>query len=309
LVEGGDPGIGSYRVAPAVLEADVVVSLPKAKVHCSGGITVAMKNMVGIIPAWDGPHGDGALKDCAHTSDVDQSAGKRGMYLDNDTIWRTMADLNRIVLYVDRKGVLRSAPQRRYLAIVDAIVAAEDSQYEPVPHPLGAVLIGVDPISVDAVTARCMGFDARVLRSVVKAAERVSLPLGPASPARIRVTTSDGQPLNDHFRTALTPERHIYSWEGTLEATDFASPEVLDGTWEAGSQRLTTTLRDVAGVAWARVSYTYADEVRTQPLELTEGTDRHGVWSAPFSLGETVRKVELRTGDALFNETTAAVSW
>ena len=104
----GEPGIGRYRIAHHVLDADVVISVPKAKVHCSGGITVAMKNAVGIIPAWDGTYNDGVLKDCAHTSDVDQAAGKRGMYLDNDTIWRTMADLNRIILYADANGILTS---------------------------------------------------------------------------------------------------------------------------------------------------------------------------------------------------------
>jgi hypothetical protein len=192
---------------------------------------------------------------------------------------------------------------------VDAIIAAEDSQYDPVPHPLGAVVIGTDPVSVDAVTARCMGFDARSLKSVVKPVELASMPLGPGSPAEMKVTTSDGRPLNDHFQLALAPERHIYSWEGTLEATDFAAPEVLEGTWDAGSQRLSAQLRDVAGVDWARISYEYEGEIRMKALELVSGTAQDGVWSVAFPLGAVVREGELTTGDVLFNESSEVVSW
>ena len=39
----GDPGVGRYRISPAVLNADVVISVPKMKVHCSGGITLSLR--------------------------------------------------------------------------------------------------------------------------------------------------------------------------------------------------------------------------------------------------------------------------
>lgn len=309
LRDGDDPGIGRYRIAPAVLEADVIVNVPKAKVHCSGGITVAMKNMVGIIPAWDGPYGDGVLKDCAHTSDVDQAGGRRGLYLDNDTIWRSMADLNRILLYVDAQGTLRATPQRRYVCLVDAITAAEASQYQPQPFPLNAVIIGADPVSVDAVTARCMGFDPRQLKSVMQAAVRQDLPLGPSAPAQIRVITADNQGLSAHFRQALKPETQIYSWAGHLEARDFDPPETLVARWDAGSGTLQVVLHDPSGVSWVRVTYLSDGEQRTKALVLAEGTPVEGLWSAPFPRGETVRGAMLLAGDALFNEIEQEISW
>jgi len=309
LLEYGEPSIGRYRIAPAVLNADVVICIPKAKVHCSGGITVAMKNMVGIIPAWDGPYGDGVLKDCAHTSDVDQAAGRRGMYLDNDTIWRSMADLNRILLYADNQGTLQITPQRRYLAIVDAIVAAEESQYNPRPYPLNTVIVGTDPISVDAITARCMGFDPRALKSVVKAAARMELPLGTANPAKIKVQTSGQDTVSALYRQALTPELHIYSWQGHLEANDFDAPEIMEWHWIAEENVLLISVSDLAGVTWVRIAYVYAGENRMRALQLHTGTVQAGVWAIEFPLGIVVRQVTVMAGDALFNEVAQVISW
>ncbi|OQA13694.1 MAG: hypothetical protein BWY63_03389 [Chloroflexi bacterium ADurb.Bin360] len=300
--DGDDPGIGRYRIAPAVLEADVIVNVPKAKVHCSGGITVAMKNMVGLIPAWDGPYGDGALKECAHTSDVDQAGGRRGMYLENDTIWRSMADLNRILLYADAQGTLRATPQRRYVCLVDALTAAEASQYQPQPFPLNTVIIGADPISVDAVTARCMGFDPRQLKSVMQAAVRQELPLGPSTPARIRVITADQRGLNAHFRQVLKPETQIYSWEGYLEARDFDPPRILATGWDEHSGTLQVTLHDPSGVSWVRVTYIADGEQRTKDLTLVEGSTVEGLWSVPFPRREAFSGAILLASDALFNE-------
>ena len=42
------PGRHRYLVARAIVEADVVVNLPKLKTHCKAGITSALKNLVGI---------------------------------------------------------------------------------------------------------------------------------------------------------------------------------------------------------------------------------------------------------------------
>jgi len=309
MQEGGDPGVGRYHIAPSVLEADVVICVPKAKVHCSGGVTLAMKNLLGIIPAWDGPYEQAELKDCAHTSDVDRAAGARGMYLDNDTIWRSMADLNRILLYADAWGVLHPERQRRYLAIVDGIVAAEESQYHPHPYPLNTVVIGTEPVTVDAVTARCMGFDPRLLKSVTKAAARTDFSLGPAHPTQVKVTVAGGEGLSALYRHALTPELYVFSWQGYLEANDFDPPEILDWLWDAESSELQVTVHDPAGVAWVRVAYSYEGQSRMRALQLNRGTLLEGQWRTPFPLGATVRHATVLTSDELFNETTQEVTW
>lgn len=307
MEEGGDPGIGRYYIAKAVLDADVILSVPKLKVHCSGGITVTMKNMIGIIPAWDGPYERAELKDCAHTSDVDRTAGSRGMYLENDTIWRSMADLNRILLYCDRQGQLQTTRQRRYLTLVDGIIAAEASQYDPQPHPLGTVIVGANPVTVDAVAARCMGFDPRRFRSVVNPTQRMDFPLGPYAAERIRIVMEPGTDIGSTYRESLTPELGIYSWQGHVEATDFDAPVIADWQWNAADGVLYVGCRDVVGVSWVRARYVVEGEVRVKDMALHAGSPVDGQWRTEFPLGNSTSEVTLEACDSLYNQSSILV--
>lgn len=296
LRPAGNPGIGSYRIAPTVLEADVVISVPKIKVHCSGGLTLTMKNMVGIIPAWDG-YGDGQLKDCAHTSDVDLALGKRGEFLENDTIWRSMADLNRVLLYADRSGGLQPERQRRYLTIVDGIVAGEASQYEPHPRPLGTIVIGFDPVTVDAVTARVAGFDPRRLRSVIQ-----PVGLGPPNPADIKLAISGADTLQE-FSTrerVIVPESRIYSWQGHVEAQDFQPPN-LSWRYDGERQQLIVQANDPAGVDYVRLAYRRLGEHHVKALDLHQGNSSSGKWIASLPAPDQVEELQLLAMDELFN--------
>jgi uncharacterized protein (DUF362 family) len=309
MAPDGDPGVARYRIAPAVLQADVVISVPKIKVHCSGGVTLTMKNMLGIIPAWDGPYGSAELKDCAHASDVDMAQGPRGKYLDNDTIWRSMADLNRILLYADAAGQLQPLRQRRYLTIVDGIVAAEESQYQPHPRPLGTVIIGTDPVTCDAVTARIMGFDPRKLRSVTRPEQIPTHPLGPWRPSSVRVITSWGSGLDAVYRAALAPELHVYSWQGQVEAGDFDPPQAPSVTWDAETGELRVQAHDPAGVASVRLAYLYQGQRYLHDLRLSAGDARAGEWHLPFPAGAAIKGGELVLTDELFNASSLPMTW
>lgn len=305
----GERAVGRYLIALPVLQADVVISVPKIKVHCSGGITVTMKNMLGIVPCWDGSYEDASLKDCAHISDVDLAQGKRGEYLDNDTIWRSIADLNRILLYADDQGVIHPERQRRYLSIVDGIVAGTTSQYNPVPYPLSAVIVGYDPVPVDAVSARIMGFDPRKFKSVARAALRDDLPLGPDHPAGIKVVLGGGNTLSNAFRQSLTPEVQVYNWQGHVEASDFDAPSLESWTWEEGSGKLQATVVDPAGVAWVRLAYQFEGERRLKALSLVAGDPTRGVWEVAFPIGAAVKSALLLCSDELFNESSQTIGW
>ncbi len=87
-------------------------------------------------------------------------AYKEGSWWGNDTLWRTVLDLNRILLYSDRGGVLQTTTQRRYMTIVDAMLAGEgEGPMDPTPRWCGLLLSGFNPVRVDSVCASLAGFD------------------------------------------------------------------------------------------------------------------------------------------------------
>jgi len=61
-----------------------------------------------------------------------------GAWYGNDTAWRMALDLSRIVLYSDKEGRLRQAPQRHFFSLVDGVLAGEgQGPYRRPPNPVG----------------------------------------------------------------------------------------------------------------------------------------------------------------------------
>ena len=141
-----------------------------------------------------------------------------GAWYGNDTIWRMIYDLNRIVRYADRDGVLRDRPQRAYLAILDGVVAGEgNGPLQPLPVAAGLVAFSADPFALDAVTARLMGFDRARIPQLAHAAEFGDPEWGAWDPGRLAValdsrlvTGVDAVPVRRRFRPAP-------GWKGHLE--------------------------------------------------------------------------------------------
>ena len=83
-----------------------------------------------------------------------------GAWYGNDTIWRTILDLNKLLFYADKNGVLQKEPQRKCLSIVDGIVAGEgEGPLKNTAKHCGLIICGEDSVAVDVVCARLMGFD------------------------------------------------------------------------------------------------------------------------------------------------------
>jgi len=113
----------SLALPQALLEADLVVSMPKLKTHHVAGITCSMKNLFGVVP--------GAVygwpKNLLHYRGITES----------------ILDLNSTV--------------RAGLAIVDGVVGMEgDGPIMGTAKPVGVILMGTDLVAVDASAARVM---------------------------------------------------------------------------------------------------------------------------------------------------------
>lgn len=101
-----------------------------------------------------------------------------GSWYGNDTIWRTIVDLNRILLYCDKKGIIQREKQRRIFIIGDMIVSGEgEGPLMPSPVEKGILLFGWNPVAFDTVAADIMGFDYQKIPSICKSYNLGKYPL------------------------------------------------------------------------------------------------------------------------------------
>jgi len=181
-----------YLISNTLLGSDVILNLPKMKTHKRAGVTLALKNMVGItgnrhwLPHLNICHRSNACGDIKGTSvglkalikrclggliipvvdnlrqfiGVTDSCIRRGDWHGNDVIWRTIVDLTHIVSYADKRGVLMEDRQRNIFVVVDGVIAGERTgPVNPRPKPCGVLVAGFNDFLVDVVTSRLMGFD------------------------------------------------------------------------------------------------------------------------------------------------------
>ena len=123
-----------------VVEADLIVSMPKMKTHHWVGYTGALKNLYGVIPGVK----YGWPKNVLHYSGIPE----------------TIYDIN--------------ASLPKTVAIVDGIVAMEgDGPIMGSAKPMGVLVIGTNSTAVDATLGRIMGFDPARVGYLQLAANRI----------------------------------------------------------------------------------------------------------------------------------------
>jgi uncharacterized protein (DUF362 family) len=211
--------VHEYAISRSVLNADVLISVPKMKVHKKVGVTLNTKGLVGIstnknllvhytlgTPDQGGDQFPAqtlsrreklivqsqrylydvllARQDPALESVYNSivkgyrrlvkpwfggvSAEKRlldgGNWHGNDSAWRMAVDLLRIATLADKDGLLKETPQRKIFSVVDGIIGGENNgPLVPEAKAAGVILAGFNPLAVDIVGTRLMGFDWKKL--------------------------------------------------------------------------------------------------------------------------------------------------
>ncbi len=123
--------------------------------------------------------------------DTNTDTIRSGNWYGNDTTWRMVIDLNRILMYADRDGRLRDRPGRRLFCLVDGIVGGEgNGPLDPTPKTVGVVLAGRNALGVDLVCANLMGFDYRKLPLLHRAFGEHRLPLVACEPSDVVVVSN-----------------------------------------------------------------------------------------------------------------------
>ena len=161
--------LSEVSVAEQVYDGSLIINIPVLKTHPLVDVTVAMKNMNGLLSPYDKRH---------------------------------FHDLNLRRAIVDYHMVLPP-----YLTIVDGLIGMEGmGPVEGMPVPMGIIIAGGNPVAVDAVAARIMGFDPE---EIVYLREASDAGLGPVSEREIEVCGCTVQDVQRKFAPAI-PERVDY---------------------------------------------------------------------------------------------------
>lgn len=198
-------GKHEYMIPNDILQADVIINMPKPKSHRKAGMTACLKNFVGANSKKEFlPHhrngsvkngGDeypeqdvfkateSFLKNYSYTRNpiiaairkcvrFELKVAKKNRFLEgswygNDTIWRTVLDINKIMLYADKKGILKDRKQRTILNIADMIVAGEkEGPMLPSRKPTGLIVGSFNQLNADRTICQIMGFDPQKIKYI-----------------------------------------------------------------------------------------------------------------------------------------------
>lgn len=218
-------GKHEYCISNSILESNVIISIPKMKMHRKAGITLNYKNIIGIngnknylphfrigVPT-DGGDEFERLNDKEKTVkyinrflidillikpnrfksyiytlilqayrfckkfNAKNCATKKntsgGSWYGNDTLWRTILDLNLILEYGNANGQIAEILQRKLFSVIDGGIAGEgNGPLSPVDKKCGMIAVGEDYLLTDLVVAQLMGVDYRKVKVYKELIER-----------------------------------------------------------------------------------------------------------------------------------------
>ncbi len=135
-----------------------------------------------------------------------------GNWHGNDTLWRTISDLNWIIMYADKKGILRDKRQRNYICFVDGVVAGEgEGPMTNIPKRAGLIMAGFHPLAIDIAAVALMGFDYNKIPAIYKLIGHKKINYCNLEPAKIRYRP---QKSLDKYKLHFKPP---VSWKGHIE--------------------------------------------------------------------------------------------
>lgn len=149
---------------------------------------------------------------------------RSGNWWGNDTLWRMVLDLNKILLYANPDGSLREdriENQKKYISIVDGIIAGEGNGPEsPDRFPAGVLIAGTNPVAVDSVCAKIMGFYWQKIPSIKNAFHIKHYPLCDFQYEDIQVISNDSRfnkRLVDISTSAVFLFKPHFGWVNHIE--------------------------------------------------------------------------------------------
>lgn len=208
-----------YCIAKELLSCDTIINMPKPKTHRKAGVTISLKNLVGINSRKEYlPHhtllsqqegGDeykkknilhrfrSFLVDKKNSCDAAKAfflskcifflihccsllllifckeKYSFGSWYGNNTISKTVVDLNIIAQYSQKDGKLTPSKTRKELIVADMIISGEgEGPIAPSSKPVGIVAVGTNAVCFDEAISTLMGFDIHKIPTICNARDR-----------------------------------------------------------------------------------------------------------------------------------------
>ena len=140
---------------------------------------------------------------------------RSGNWHGNNTIWRMIIDLNKILFFGNPDGKMRNENfhfTKKYIGVVDAVLAGQGfGPLEPDPVKMGFLFCGTNPVAIDTVCAAFMGFDHKKIPSIVNAYRTKRFNFCPFKPEDIEFFLNESV-----YGLYNLPEDYIFSFEAPL---------------------------------------------------------------------------------------------
>lgn len=258
-----------YVISGSIIDADVIINLPKVKSHMKAGFTACLKNLIGINGNKDWlPHHRTGSRHEGGDEYLNKNLLKRimiklyelddlfliqnhrihslitypinasiqflkiisrilnndpynsGSWYGNDTLWRTIADLNRILLFADKNGQMKPNLQRNVINICDGIIIGEaEGPLRPRPKAAGILVAGENSLMTDLAIAELFHFDYKKIPQIFKVSKIKKWALTSSKPNQLKIISNNKYwnttGLNQIEKTLhMEPSKH---WKGHIE--------------------------------------------------------------------------------------------
>ncbi len=232
-----------YNIAKTYLNADSIISIPKVKTHKKAGVTISLKNFIGLnsdkeyLPHHRSgcpPTGDaypylpnkirvgigGFLNKVKYIYVLRRFISnfikpivyffsspdaffpiQHGSWSGNDTIWRTILDINYIIRFADKEGSINEKKQRKLFFLADGVVAGEgDGPLQNKAKKMGIIAASDSSVALDYVISKIMGFKPELIPHIKNAVENQFGEIGMNNNIRILSNIKEPVKLNFGFK-------------------------------------------------------------------------------------------------------------
>jgi uncharacterized protein (DUF362 family) len=150
---------------------------------------------------------------------IESKSDFEGGWYGNDTVWRMVLDLNKIILYGNQLGELSPTPLRRVYSITDAIIAGDtEGPLSVEPVNLGMVTFSSSSVFADLVHTSLMQFDWKKIPTIREAFNLKEFPIVSHKPEDCRVILNGKEiqldELADKYGKQFRPPKY---WKKHIE--------------------------------------------------------------------------------------------